>query len=128
MSPPALNPDALPIASPYAIDGRGRTAEVATEAHLQQLIEMVLFTNPGERVMRPTFGSGVLGLVFAPNGPDLAATTKILVSSALQTWVGDLIDVQSVDVQTDDSTLTIAVNYLDRRSGDAASVVFGRSV
>jgi uncharacterized protein len=128
MSSPTLTPDTLPIASPYAIDGRGRTEEASPQDHLRQLIEMVLFTNPGERVMRPTFGSGVLGLVFAPNGPDLAATTQILIASALQTWLGDLISVQSVDVQTDDSTLTITVNYLDRSTNTAASVVLGRSV
>jgi len=128
MSSPTLSADSLPIASPYAIDGRGRTAEAAPEDHLQQLIELVLFTNPGERVMRPTFGSGVLGLVFAPNGPDLAATTQILISSALQTWLGDLINVQDVTVATDDSTLTITVNYIDRSTNSAASVVFGRSV
>jgi uncharacterized protein len=128
MSSPTLTADMLPIASPYAIDGRGRTAEAAPDAHLQQLIEMVLFTSPGERVMRPSFGSGILGLVFAPNGPDLGATTQILVSSALQTWLGDRISVQSVDVVTDDSTLTITVNYVERSSGAAASVILGRSV
>jgi hypothetical protein len=120
--------DLLPIASPYAIDGRGRTAEAARDAHLRSLIEMVLFTNPGERVMRPTFGSGVLGLVFDPNSQELAATTQMLIAGALRTWLGDLIDVSSVIVASEDATLTITVGYVDRSSGDAASVVFGRSV
>ena len=35
--------------------------------HLRDLIEQVLFTAPGERVMRPDFGSGLLALVFEPN-------------------------------------------------------------
>ncbi len=120
--------DSLPIDSPYSIDGRGATAEVAHEAHLRELIELVLFTNPGERVMRPAFGSGILGLVFAPEGPDLGTTSQVLIASALQTWLGDLISVSSVDVVSEDSTLTITVNYVDRSTGDAASVVFGRSV
>jgi hypothetical protein len=120
--------DPPPIASPYAIDGRGRTAEAAPDAHLRSLIEMVLFTNPGERVMRPTFGSGVLGLVFDPDSQELAATTQMLIAGALRTWLGDLIDVSSVTVASEDATLTITVGYIDRSSGDAASVVFGRSV
>lgn len=128
MSSSTLSADSLPIAVPYAIDGRGRTAEATPGAHLRDLIEMVLFTNPGERLMRPTFGSGVLGLVFAHNSSALGATTQILVSSALQSWLGDLIDVKSVDVQTVDASLTITVNFTDRSSGDVASVVFGRSV
>ncbi len=121
--------DLAPIASPYAIDGRGRTAETARDAHLRDLIEMVLFTAPGERVMRPTFGSGVLGLVFAPNSQELAATTQMLIAGALRTWLGDLIDGRaSVTVASEDATLTITVSYVDRSTGDAASVAFGRSV
>jgi uncharacterized protein len=128
MSVNTVGTDSAPIASPYAIDGRGATAEAGRSDHLRQLIELVLFTNPGERVMRPTFGSGVLGLVFAPNSPELAATTQILISSALQTWMGDLISVRSVAVATDDSTLSITVNFIDRATGDAESVVLGRPV
>jgi len=122
------NPDSLPITSPYGIDGRGRTAEATSTAHLRDLIQMVLFTNPGERVMRPTFGSGVLGLVFAPNGPDLSATTQVLIAGALRTWLGDVIDVSNVEVVSNDATLQVTVSFVDRRSGDAASVVLGRSV
>lgn len=120
--------DLAPIAAPYAIDGRGRTAEAAREAHLRSLIQMVLLTNPGERVMRPTFGSGVLGLVFDPDSEELAATTQMLIAGALRTWLGDLIDVTNVTVASEDATLTIAIGYVDRGTGDRASVVFGRSV
>lgn len=124
-----MNPvPTLPIAAPYRIDGRGRTMEATRACHLQDLIEAVLFTTPGERVMRPTFGSGVLGLVFNPNSAALAATTQVLVAGALQTWLGDLIQIASVEVDSEDSTLTVKVSYIDRASGDAASVVFGRSV
>lgn len=120
--------DLAPIAAPYAIDGRGRTAEAAREAQLRSLIQMVLLTNPGERVMRPTFGSGVLGLVFDPDSEELAATTQMLIAGALRTWLGDLIDVTNVTVASEDATLTIAIGYVDRSTGDRASVVFGRSV
>jgi len=120
--------DPSPIAVPYAIDRRGRTAEAARETHLRDLIEMLLFTNPGERVMRPAFGSGVLGLVFAPNSDELGATTQSLIASALQTWLGDLIDISEVTVESVDAVLSITVDYVDRASGDAASVVFGRSL
>ncbi|HEY0183332.1 MAG TPA: GPW/gp25 family protein [Rhodopila sp.] len=128
MSGAVAGGDLQPIASPYRIDGGGRTAEAAPDAHLRALMEMVLFTSPGERVMRPSFGSGVLNLVFAPNSQELAATTQMLIMGALQMWLGALIDVNSIAVDTEDSTLTITISYIDRRSGDLASVVFGRSV
>ena len=56
----------MEIDYPYRFDGRGRTAQTGADDHIRDLIEQVLFTSPGERVNRPTFGSGVLQLVFAP--------------------------------------------------------------
>ena len=76
---------------PYRIDARGRTAETDDDAHMRDLIEQVLFTAPGERVNRPTFGSGLLALVFEPNGEALAAATEHAVQGALQLWLGELI-------------------------------------
>jgi phage baseplate assembly protein W len=101
---------------PYHFDGRGRTAETSDDDHIRDLIEQVLFTAPGERVNRPTFGSGVMQLVFAPNSDALASATQQLVQGALQQWLGDLIQVQSVDVQSEDATLQITVQYIVRRT------------
>ena len=50
-----------PLDFPCALDGRGRTAATDHDDHVRDLIEQVLFTAPGERVMRPDFGSGLLG-------------------------------------------------------------------
>ncbi len=113
-----------PIASPYGIDGRGRTAETTPDQHIRDLIEMLLFTAPGQRVMRPTFGSGLLGLVFAPNDAALAATTQFLIAGALQTWLSDLIVVGEVIVTSEDSTLTVFVSYVVRSTGTPASAAF----
>ena len=44
---------------PYQFDGRGHTAEADEAAYIRGLIEQVLFTAPGERVMRPDFGCGI---------------------------------------------------------------------
>jgi hypothetical protein len=97
---------------PYRIDGRGRTAATGEADHLRDLIEQVLMTAPGERVMRPDFGSGLLGLVFEPGGPETAATTQYLVQGALQQWLGHLITVESVDVTQIGGTLDIAITYV----------------
>ena len=103
---------------PFRFDGRGRTADTSVEDHVRDLIEQVLFTAPGERVNRPTFGSGVLGLVFAPNGDALAATTQLVVHGALQQWLGDLILVEAVEVASVDSSLSVTVEYVVRGSQD----------
>jgi phage baseplate assembly protein W len=112
---------------PYQFDGRGRTAEAGEDDFIRGLIEQVLFTMPGERVMRPEFGSGVMQLVFAPNSAELAATTKFLVQSALQQWLGNLIALEDVEVDALDATLHIAVRYSNRRTGVSQVAAFARN-
>src|SRR3954462_9424341 len=91
---------------PLRFDGRGRTAEADRDHHIRDMIEQLLFTAPGERVNRPTFGSGVLQLVFAPNSDALAAATQLSVQAALQEWLADRVVVQDVTGDAIDSPLT----------------------
>lgn len=109
---------------PYQFDGRGHTSIDGYNRWIRGLVEQVLFTAPGERVMRPDFGSGLRQLVFAPNSDELAATTSVLTQGALQQWLGSLITVESLQVQAIDSTLTVTVRYLLRRTGEAVQENF----
>jgi uncharacterized protein len=111
---------------PLHFDGRGRTAETDTDEHIRDLIEQVLFTSPGERVNRPTFGSGLMRLVFAPNSDELAAATQFLVQGALQQWLGDVIQVDDVQVDSEDSTLRVAIQYTVRRTQQQQVAQFAR--
>ena len=113
---------------PFHFDGRGRTAATDDDDHIRDLIEQVLFTNPGERVNRPDFGSGLLQLVFAPNSPELAAATQFQVQGALQQWLGDLIQIESVQVTAADSTLAVQVNYVVRRNQERQTAQFERGI
>ena len=111
---------------PFHFDARGRTAEADDDGHIRDLIEAVLFTAPGERVNRPTFGSGLMQLVFAPNSDELAAATQFLVQGALQQWLGDLIVVDDVRAASIDSRLEVTVVYTVRRSGEQRQAQFTR--
>jgi len=111
---------------PYHFDGRGRTADADEAAWIRGLVEQVLFTTPGERVMRPDFGSGLMQLVFAPNSPELAATTQFLLQAALQQWLGDLVTVRAVEVEAVESTLRVTVRYVIRRTQVAQEATFER--
>lgn len=117
----------MQIDYPFHFDDRGRTASAEEEGHIRDLIEQVLFTNPGERVNRPTFGSGLLQLVFAPNSDTLAAATQMSVQGALQQWLGDLIAVEAVEVHNHDSTLEVKVQYVIRRNQGRRVAQFQRS-
>ena len=100
------------IAYPFQIDQRGRVADTPYEDHVEQMIKQVLFTNPGERVNRPDFGCGVLQLIFDPNSDELATTSQFLIQGALKTWLDDIIVLEAVDVNNNDSRLTITIQYV----------------
>ena len=101
---------------PFQFDGRGRTGQSGEDEYLRELIEQVLLPTPGERVMRPDFGSGVRQLLFGAASPEVATTTQYLVQSSLQQWLADLITVEAVEVESRDSALLINVQYVIRRS------------
>lgn len=114
------------VAFPYRHDLSGRTATEDAGGYVRDLIEQVLFTQPGERVNRPDFGSGVMQLVFAPNTDALASATQATIQSALLQWLGDLIELRDVTVDSDDSRLDITVSYTLRSTGQAAAAEFTR--
>jgi phage baseplate assembly protein W len=99
------------LAFPYNFDTTGLTAQTDALQHIADMIEQILFTAPGERVNRPTFGSGTAQLVFAPNSDVLAAAQQNVIQASLQMWLSDLIRVQSVNVVANDATLEITVIY-----------------
>lgn len=117
----------MQIDYPFHTDSRGRTAGTDPDPHIRDLIEQVLFTAPGERVNRPTFGTGLMQLVFAPNSAELATATQFLVQGALQQWLGELIQVEAVQVESQDSTLRVLVRYIVRRTQQRQTAQFTRA-
>jgi uncharacterized protein len=113
---------------PVQLDGRGHTAVVDDDAHIEQMIEQLLFTNSGERVNRPDFGSGIWQLIFAPNSPELAAALKFALQAALQRWLGDLTEVKVLEVTSDEAKLSIFIEYVVRRNNDPRTAQFTRTV
>jgi len=65
-------------------------------------------------------------LVFSPNSDELAAATQFLVQGALQQWLGDLIEVEAVEVTSEDSTLRVTVQYRVRRTDERQTALFTR--
>ena len=118
----------MDIAFPFAFDPSGRTASVDPATHVNQMIEQLIFTSPGERVMRPDFGSGILQLLFAPNSPELATTVQFTLQTAIQHWLSDLIDMRDLTATATDSTLSIPLSYVLRSTGQDQTATFTRTV
>lgn len=109
---------------PFHIDDRHRTAATTDDDHVRDLIEQLIFTSPGERVNRPGFDAGLQQMVFAPNSPELAAALQFLLQGALQQYLGDLIAVEAVSVDSDDARLVVQVSYAVNRTGQRSAALF----
>lgn len=116
------------IAFPFHFDSRGHTAAADYERHIRDMIEQLIFTNAGERVNRPDFGSGLLQLIFAPNSPELAAALQFTIQAALQRWLGDLIEVQALEVVSEDASLHVTLQYVIRRTGTQQIAQFSQPI
>ncbi|GHI09580.1 hypothetical protein AQI88_27740 [Streptomyces cellostaticus] len=112
------------MAFPFHADRRGRTAHARPAEHVHDLVEQLLFTSPGERVMRPDFGCGLLDLVFAPNTPELVSTLELSVQAALQRWLGDLVEVVNLDIESGDDAVRVHLSYVVRATGAVREDVF----
>jgi phage baseplate assembly protein W len=113
---------------PFHIDDSGRTATTDDNDHIRDLIEQLLFTSPGERVNRPDFGSGLLKMVFAPNSAELAATLQGVIQAAIQRWLGDLIELRTLEVTAENSTLSLTLSYFVRQANEIRTAEISRSV
>ncbi len=109
---------------PFYIDGTGRVSTTDVDDHVRDMIYQVLFTSPGERVDLPNFGCGLLQLVFAPNSDVLAAATQLLVQGSLQKWLGDVIQVENLQVSNNDNQLVVSLVYTRRDTGQQQQTEF----
>jgi uncharacterized protein len=121
--PPIIN-----IAYPFHLNNKGRTALSANDDHVREMLEQLLFTSPGERVNRPDFGSGIQQLVFAPTSPELATALQFALKAAIQRWLGDVIQLQGLEVTSEESTLSIVIQYIVQRTGEQQVAQFSQTV
>lgn len=114
-------------AFPLSTNGRGGLAMVAGEQDIEQSVQIILGTMPGERVMRPEFGCRAWELIFAPNN---AATRTLLaryVQDALEFWEPriELINVEVEGITAHlDSALLVTIHYRLKTDHDPRSLVY----
>lgn len=113
---------------PFHFSRQGRTESTADPDHIRDMVEQLLFTTPGERVNRPDFGSGLLQMVFEPNSAEVGSALQHLVQSNLNQYLGDLIELEEVAVNSQEATLTVTVRYVIRRTQERRTEEFGRSL
>jgi len=113
---------------PFRVDRRGRSATTDVESYVRELVEQVLFTSPGERVNRPDFGTGLGQLVFAPNSPELASAMERVVQGAIQQWLGEVVVIEAIEIESADERLTVTVKYRLRGAPQSVTATYERGV
>jgi phage baseplate assembly protein W len=103
----------------------GDAALAAYEEDVRQAIQIVLATDPGERVMRPDFGAGLHALVFEPLGASTAALVRHRVEEALVRFE-PRIDTVDVAVTADGAMnrLLVEINYRIRATNTFYNLVY----
>jgi uncharacterized protein len=95
-------------------------------AYIEQLIEQVLFTVPGERVNRPDFGCGIQYVVFQPGNSEVVTATLFIVRSELQRQLDGIVQIEDVAAEMDGSELHVSVRYIDPANQQRWHVRFRR--
>ncbi len=113
-------------AFPMRLDATGRIALVTREREIEESIRLILGTAPGERPMRPEFGSRIADLVFAPADASTAGQLAFETRVSLERWE-PRIEVDDVQVSFDsreEGKLYIDVLYHVRGTNDPRNLVF----
>ncbi len=104
----------------------GQTEMAAYEEDVRQSMRIILLTNPGERMMRPTFGAGLNDFLFEPINTTTMATIERRIEDSLVDWE-PRIDVSSVSVKPDAknaATLIIDIAYRVRATNTVGNLVY----
>jgi phage baseplate assembly protein W len=114
------------LAFPFVPAPSGRSAGVdyGSDANVRQMLELLIFTMAGERVMQPDLGSPVKQMVFgAGNGPAAIALQATL-QAAITQWLGQVLTLHdlSVDFADADAALEISVTYEVRANKTAGKL------
>jgi len=113
-------------AFPPKIDAQGGLALTNERSEIEQAIMIILTTSPGQRVMRPTFGSRLHELVFAINDARTAAQARRFVEEALGQWEPriELMEIFAGPDPNDHSRLLIEIQYMIKPTRDIRSLVY----
>ncbi|HUN41667.1 MAG TPA: GPW/gp25 family protein [Acetobacteraceae bacterium] len=91
------------ISFPPRVGPDGRMAVSSGEDNIRELLQVILMTEAGERVMRETFGCGLRQYLFAPNTVTTRQRIQNSIEQAVALWEPRVsIDDVSVDPNPND--------------------------
>ena len=110
---------------PVCLKG-GRVAMAEFEQDIREAIRIILLSNPGERVMHPDFGAGLVDFLYESLSSTTLERIRTRVNQALIDWE-PRIEIKSVDVSVDSSEpnrVLIGMSYWVRSTNTLANFVY----
>jgi len=111
---------------PMQLDSRGGFALTNERSEIEQALRIIIMTEPGTRVMRPTFGCKIHDLIFAPNDSATQAQARRYVIEAIRMWE-PRVEVVEVETYADadyPNRLMVEVTYRVKVTNDERSLVY----
>jgi uncharacterized protein len=100
------------LSFPFRIGPDGRTAAPPSlEVHVAEELLQLLLTTIGERAFLPELGTNLRRLVFENTDEATLGMTQAVVTSALSTWLGTRVTVETLTVSTANAAIEVFVQY-----------------
>ena len=114
------------LSFPLSVDRRGGIALATGETDVDQAIEIILSTAPGERPMRPEFGCGVHDFVFDTIDAATVGRLETEVRRALDRWEPRIVleEVEFDLSRVTDGQLLINIGYRLRATNHKRNLVY----
>lgn len=106
--------------------GGAGVVTVKEDVDIQQSLEIILSTEPGERVMRPDFGCNMQAMVFEPMNTSLITYMRDKIEKALL-YHEPRIDLKRVEINTAnvlEGVVLIEVDYVVRTTNSRQNYVY----
>jgi phage baseplate assembly protein W len=115
------------LSFPFRVGVDGRMTAVKTlDEHVRDELVQLLLTNQGERPFLVDFGGGVRRLVFEAADDATGAVAKATITQAINTWLGHRVILEYINVEVENSTISVDIRYRLAGTEDSRLLRFQR--
>ncbi|WP_432810478.1 GPW/gp25 family protein [Pantanalinema sp. GBBB05] len=113
------------IAFPLRLTVQGNLQLSPGDRNLEESIQIILRTQPGERVYRPDFGCRLAELTFAPMNTQTLLMVRLYIREALEQWEPRIV-IDDIRTEPDpmQGRVDVTITYHPKESHDRRSLVY----
>jgi phage baseplate assembly protein W len=124
----SYNDYAIGISLPIQITNTAFEQTFTTIEQVKSNIKNLLLTKKGERIMQPTFGSGLQEVLFEQNVNDFESRIEDTINESLEQWLpyvtAEEIDIDASDELRDANRINVSVKFRIGNNADLNEVTF----